>query len=238
VASSVDAGTGGKPVKLPSGRHGLPRAFVIHNQRERMLVAVAEVVSRKGYAAMTVRDVIGEAGVSRRTFYEHFHNKEDAFLAAYDHVVDHVLGEVSAAYLRGESWAEGVGLGIQAFVDYLAKDPAVAHVCIVEVLAAGPRALARRSSAMERFRGFIAPGLEQMPATLRAPQSAPDTVIGGIYEMVYGHVLRGETRRLPELAPDLLHTAIVPFVGREEAARASREAALRRGGAPDAAVGL
>ena len=61
---------------------------MLRNQRERMLAAVVEVVGQVGYASMTVSDVISRAGVSRRTFYEHFANKEDVFLAAYDHVVE------------------------------------------------------------------------------------------------------------------------------------------------------
>src|SRR6516164_3645667 len=76
-----------RPPQLPSGRHGLLRSFVAANQRERILSAVAEAVAELGYAEMSVEAVITRAGVSRRTFYEHFKNKEDAFLAAYDTAV-------------------------------------------------------------------------------------------------------------------------------------------------------
>ncbi len=209
------------PQQLPSGRHGLPRSFVLRNQRERMLAAVVEVVGQVGYASMTVSDVISRAGVSRRTFYEHFANKEDVFLAAYDHVVDLVLKDVGAAYDRGETWIEKVRLGLEAFVTQLARQPDLAHVCVVEVLAAGPKALARRSAAMDRFRAFMMPGYEQEASRLRAPNVAADAVIGGIYEVIYAHVLRGETARLPALAPDLLESMLVPFVGVEGAGQAA-----------------
>lgn len=195
-----------------------------------MLAAVVEVVSHVGYSSMTVSDVITQAGVSRRTFYEHFSNKEDVFLAAYDHVVDLVLADVSAAYEQGETWIDRVRLGLEAFVSRLAQQPALAHVCVVEVLAAGPRALARRSSAMDRFRRFMTPGYDETPAAAGAPSVAADAVIGGIYEVIYSHVLRGDTARLPALAPDLLHGMLVPFVGFEDADRASRAAARSRPG--------
>lgn len=214
--------------RLPSGRHGLPRAFVLRNQRERMLAAVVEVVGEVGYASMTVRDVITRAGVSRRTFYEHFSNKEDVFLAAYDGVVEMVLAQVGAAYATGQTFTDRVRLGLDAFVDVLAADPALAHVCVVEVLAAGPKALARRSAAMERFRAFVAPGFDELPKRVRAPDLTADAVIGGIYEVIYGHVLRGETALLPGLSPELLHGMLVPFVGPEGATRASRTAARAR----------
>jgi AcrR family transcriptional regulator len=194
-----------------------------------MLAAVVDVVAQVGYSSMTVSDVISQAGVSRRTFYEHFSNKEDVFLAAYDHVVDLVLADVSAAYQRGETWIDRVRLGLEAFVERLAQQPALAHVCIVEVLAAGPRALARRSAAMDRFRGFMTPGFDEV-SNARVPAVAADAVIGGIYEVIYSHVLREDTATLPSLAPDLLHGMLVPFVGPEDARRAARAAARSRSG--------
>jgi AcrR family transcriptional regulator len=194
-----------------------------------MLAAVVDVVGHVGYSSMTVSDVISQAGVSRRTFYEHFTNKEDVFLAAYDHVVDLLLTDVGLAYEQGETWIDRVRLGLEAFVTRLAQQPALAHVCIVEVLAAGPRALARRSSAMDRFRRFMTPGHDER-SDAGTPSVAADAVIGGIYEVIYSHVLRGDTARLPAIAPDLLHSMLVPFVGVEDAARASRAAARNRPG--------
>jgi AcrR family transcriptional regulator len=197
--------------QLPSGRHGLSRAFVLRNQRERMLAAVIDVVSDVGYASMTVSDVISRAGVSRRTFYEHFVNKEDVFLAAYDHVVENVIAEVGAAYEGGDDWLDKVERAVTAFVTRLASQPSLAHVCVVEVLAAGPRALARRSAAMDRFRAFMLPGCEPLSDRLRTPEVAADALIGGIYEVIYAHVLRGETARLPSLAPELVQSMLAPF---------------------------
>ncbi len=176
-----------------------------------MLAAVIDVVSDVGYASMTVSDVISRAGVSRRTFYEHFVNKEDVFLAAYDHVVEEVIAEVSAAYEQGDAWIDRVERAITAFVTRLAAQPSLAHVCVVEVLAAGPRALARRSAAMDRFRAFMLPGCEPLSTKLRTPEVAADALIGGIYEVIYAHVLRGETARLPSLAPELVDSMLAPF---------------------------
>ena len=93
----------------------------------------------------------------------------------------------------------------------LAAQPSLAHVCVVEVLAAGPRALARRSAAMDRFRAFMLPGCEPLSTKLRTPEVAADALIGGIYEVIYAHVLRGETARLPSLAPELVDSMLAPF---------------------------
>src|SRR5262245_64691719 len=93
---------------LPTGRHGLPRSFVIQNQTERILAAVADVTSAASYAEMTVEDIIVTAGVSRRTFYEHFKNKEDAFLAAYDEATGRLLAALRWAILSQDSFVDRV----------------------------------------------------------------------------------------------------------------------------------
>jgi AcrR family transcriptional regulator len=85
-----------KPAQLHPGRHGLDRAFVIQNQRDRILNAIAEEVARKGYVETTVADVVSRAGVSSRTFYDFFRDKAECFLAAYDAAIETLLRHVSA----------------------------------------------------------------------------------------------------------------------------------------------
>jgi AcrR family transcriptional regulator len=68
----------------PEGGWDGSRAAVWANQRARMLDAMARAVATKGYARVSVADVVQLAGVSRRTFYEQFRDKEDCFLVAYD----------------------------------------------------------------------------------------------------------------------------------------------------------
>src|SRR5215475_6477803 len=91
---------GRRPDQLPGGRHGLLPSFVAANQRERILSAVAQATAELGYAEMSVEAIITRAGVSRRTLYEHFKNKEDAFLAAYDAAVHQQVKYVRLAYLK------------------------------------------------------------------------------------------------------------------------------------------
>ena len=83
--------------RLPPGRHGLPREFVAENQRERLLNGVVEAVAEHGYNATTIGAITAAAKISRRTFYEHFRDKEGCFLAAYEMIDDHVRGSMLAA---------------------------------------------------------------------------------------------------------------------------------------------
>lgn len=209
----------GRPAhQLPAGRHGIPRHLVLSNQRGRLLDAVMQVVMRDGYSAMRIADVIAVAGVSRRTFYDNFANKEESFLAAYDAVVSQLTAAVGAAFATGESWPAKVSRGLSSFLSYLAAGPAVAHVCIVEVLAAGPNALERRALAMARFRGFVVPDVAEVPAAAQVSELTVETTIGGLYEVIYSRVVAGQTAQLPLLVPGLLHAILLPFVGPEVAA--------------------
>ncbi|MFL5844471.1 MAG: TetR/AcrR family transcriptional regulator [Solirubrobacteraceae bacterium] len=222
--------------QLPAGRHGIPRHLVLSNQRDRLLDAVMQVVMRDGYPAMRIADVIAIAGVSRRTFYDNFANKEDAFLAAYDAVVAQLGATVGASFATGRSWPAKVSRGLGAFLGYLAAGPAVAHVCIVEVLAAGPAALERRAEAMARFRRFIVPDVAEVPAAATVTDLTVETTIGGIYEVIYSRVVAGRADALPELLPGLLHTILLPFVGPDIAAAECARIEMAGGAPADAAV--
>ena len=204
--------SGGPPPAqhLPKGRHGLSRAFIASNQRERMLDAIANIVAEKGYAATRVADITEYAGVSRKTFYELFTDKEDCFLAAYDAITALLMGRMAGglAEVADGTWEERVSALLGEFLRFLASEPAFARMCIVEVLGSGPKGLARRDAAIEAFFPVVdqiprsQPGAEQWLAPL-----TPVFVTGGILEVVYAAIRRGETASLPELEEDLTRLA-------------------------------
>jgi AcrR family transcriptional regulator len=206
--------------QLPAGRHGLPRSFVVHNQRERILSAVAAVTSATGYPAMTVEDIIAEAGLSRRTFYDHFKSKEDAFLAAYDAGAAQLMDIVVEAFAASEDFVEQAVGCLRALLETLANEPGFAVMCIVEVLAAGPTAVERRNAAMASFAALIGQSARTLPKARRPPPLTAETVVGGIYEVIYARVLRGETAELPRLAPDLTYSMLLPYAGQDVALKA------------------
>src|SRR3954466_3767124 len=142
---------GAAPRPLPRGPHNLARDDVRASQRQRMLDAMAETVAGKGYAGTTVGDVVAGAGVSRKTFYEHFRDKEDCFLAAFDAGVDDLLAAIVAAEPAGPGWKAALRARVRAYLSPLAGPPEFAHAFLVEVFTAGPRALERRSQVHARF---------------------------------------------------------------------------------------
>jgi AcrR family transcriptional regulator len=198
-----------RPDQLPSGRHGLLPSFVATNQRERILSAVARAAAELSYSEMSVEAIIARAGVSRRTFYEHFKNKEDAFLAAYDAVVHRQARHIRAAYFKETTVRERLRAGIRAYVDFTASEPDVARMCIVEVLAAGPRAMARRSEAMRMFAEIIEDNIHELiPGCQRAALTA-ETIVGGIHEVVLSRILANRIDELPGLVDELLATILM-----------------------------
>jgi AcrR family transcriptional regulator len=205
--------------QLPPGRHGLSRDFVEANQRQRILDAVADVVSIAGYQAMSVEDVVGAAGVSRRTFYDTFKSKDDAFLTAYEEIGAELLISIKDAYDASTSFPEGVIACLRAFLEFVASVPHYADMCIVEVLAAGPSALARRNAVMKAMAELLQQGADTLEDGIRPPKLIAETIVGGFYEIVYSRVLQGKTAELPELLPDLAYSMMQPYVGHVKAER-------------------
>ena len=205
-----------KALQLPSGRHGLPAQFVASNQRERIIVAVAEVCSTAGYAAMSVEDVVVASGVSRRTFYDNFQDKEDAFLAAYDEVTSRLLLRVKTAYDANEGIIDRAREGLRALLGFLAAEPAFADMCVVEALAAGPVVVERRKANLRMLSDLIdETAAAAMPAAAPPSPIIAQALVGGIFEVVYSRVLAGRHAELPGLLPGLMFTLLLPYAGHD-----------------------
>jgi AcrR family transcriptional regulator len=204
---------------LPRGRHAAPREVVAESQRERMLVAVAEAVAEKGYANTAVADIISRAGVSRRSFYEHFSNKEDCFLAAYDAGVSGLLEEIAAAEeSAGADLVARARAGTETYLELLSDNPAFARTFLIEVLGAGPDALARREVVHQRFAERFAKGYERarerFPDLPEVPEHVFRATVGAVHELVTRHLLEHDAATLPTLLDQILEVELrllVPF---------------------------
>ena len=203
--------------RLPSGRHGLPREAVVASQRARLIEAMVNVVSVKGYAATTVADVVERAGVSRRTFYEQFADREACFLAAYDAGLAAVLARIGAAAADGPDpgWRDRARAGVEAFLGLLASEPAFARALQVEILTAGPAALDRRAGMLVMFSGIWRNVHERARAEEPSLPELPDelfTVLTAGFEELIRDCLRTRgPEALPELADPILRTVFAVF---------------------------
>lgn len=198
---------------LPSGRHGLPREEVVRSQRTRLLTATVAVAGRDGYAAMTVSSVTAYASVSRKTFYEQFADREDCFVAAYELLVERALAGVESAYAVEAPWPERLRAALAWALTALAARPQEARVAFVEVLVAGPRALAARDRALQGLAALFVPGFDVAADAAAIPASMPLAIAGSFAELIAAHVRRDAVAELPWLLDDLLFCALAPFVG-------------------------
>jgi AcrR family transcriptional regulator len=216
---------------LPRGRYAAPRAVVAESQRERLLVAMADATAAKGYANVAVADVIERAGVSRRSFYEHFSNKEECFLAAYDAGVDALLGAIVEAEEAAGGLLEAARASTEAYLQILADNPAFARTFLIEVLGAGPAALERRDAVHQRFADRLAEAhaaiAEELGPSATLPTPEPyifRAAVGAIHELVIDRLLKEGAEALPGLLDAMLEVELrllgapaVPTTRRETA---------------------
>ena len=202
------------PRSLPRGRHGIERDVVAASQRARMLEAMAAAVAERGYAAVTVADVVSGAGVSRKTFYEHFADKEACFLAAYDLGVTVLLDAITQAFAREGSWEERMEAGARAFLETLDTHRDFAKTFLLEAPAAGPAALERRAAVHERYAQLMGAALRARPDLPEPPEGAALVAVAGINEVVAERIRRRGFDDLPDLLPLVLYVEYALLTGR------------------------
>jgi AcrR family transcriptional regulator len=202
------------------------QASLSGSRRGAIVEAMIRAAGRKGYRAVTVEDAIGEAGTSRATFYKHFNDKYDCFLAAYDLAAKRVLAAVEAACEAEWSWLERTRAGLGALVELLAADPALARTVVVEAVAAGAETRQRQVELI----GHIARGLERgSDATepVLLPANTGLMAASAVNGLLFEEVQRGRAGQLPAQLPDLLFALLVPFLGPQRAIEEMRYARLR-----------
>ena len=210
--------------RLPPGRHGLPRDFVVHNQRERLIAGLAEAVAEKGYGGTTIADITRHAAVSRRTFYEHFEGKDECFVAAFDTVTEQLRERVEAAYEAEDEWSDGIRAGIGAMLTFLASEPNLARLAMVEALVAGPVVVERYDASVQTFVPYLEAGREGRPKKVlaRLSDSTEEALVGGMVSLISRRIVAGQAEELESLLPDLVEFTLAPYVGNDEAARIAR----------------
>ncbi len=198
---------------LPRGEGNVSRSFVVHNQRERILDALANLAAAKGFGATTIPEIVQEAAVSVQAFYEHFSGKEDAFLVAYELGHRKALAIVERAYETQEDWPTAVSTGVATLLEFLASEPAYAHLALIDALTASPKAAAVAHDGMSAYAWMLKPGLEPNlngnPPTLVTVEATA----GALLELCFVYVATERTRELPSLSEFAAEIALRPFAG-------------------------
>jgi AcrR family transcriptional regulator len=199
------------------GGHTLRREVVVHHQRERILTAVIDLVGERGYRAVTVAQIVKAAGVSRLKFYEAFSSKQDAFLGALDAALAELGAKVGKACdAAGERAADRMEAGVGTALELLAARPMLARAAVLEAPLLGPELGDRGAEALAAFAPLLA-GARTNKATRALPQSTEDSVLAGLYWLLYDALLSGEPDPITALRPALVEFGLAPFLGQARA---------------------
>jgi AcrR family transcriptional regulator len=193
-----------------SRRPAISPEFIAQHKRRRIMDALAELTAEQGYEATKISDIVRRAGVARKTLYDNFEGKEQVFLAAFDAARDEALVRVEASCAEAVGgWREKAEAGLAAFLGYVAEQPSLARMCMIESLSATPATTQRYEDAMQAFVRLAA---EAMPRDARLPETIDETLVGGVAWIVYGQLRRGRGERAEDLLPELTEFMISPAV--------------------------
>jgi AcrR family transcriptional regulator len=214
--------------RFPAGARRLPSDLVRAVQRERLIVAMLRAASELGYRGTNVQDVIDRAGVSRPTFYEHFANKDDCFLAAFDTSAERLKDKVTAAFNQGgDVWRDRLRLGIGALLQFASSEPETARTLIVEARAGSAASVKRRIELLDDFATCLdSQARELLPFGRSFSPITAIGIVGGVEALLYARLCKGEYAELESLLPSLMYFIVLPYEGHEAA---GEELALEAG---------
>jgi AcrR family transcriptional regulator len=210
---------------LPRGPHALPQEVVLEHQRQRLLAAAAEAIWEKGLAELTVRDLIGGAGVSRRTFYQLFDDKLGCVLAAHAMALGRLEKVIRTACKAQRSWPDGVAAAVATGLEFAARSPAEARLILIAChTVAEPQLLDATRAAHEKFVALLREGRERCVGG-RAPLELTESgLVGAVTAIVGARLSEGDVEDLRGLGPPLVQMILAPYLGQSEAQRFARAA--------------
>jgi AcrR family transcriptional regulator/DNA-binding MarR family transcriptional regulator len=167
------------------------RGGVAAIQRTRLIVAMAQVVRERGIGATTVADVVSRSGVSRRTFYELFADRDDCFRGAFDHAIERAGQRVVPAHESAHDWRERMRAGLTALLEFLDDEPDLGALCVVDALGAGPVGLARRAEVVRLLVAAVDEGRLETVAGARPTGMAAEGVVGAVLSVLHARLACG-----------------------------------------------
>ncbi len=194
------------------------RGQLVDLQRARILSAMFDVACERGAGGVSVAHVVERSGVSRRTFYEIFEDREDCFLAAFDEAVRFTSERVLVAYRSGGKWRDRVRAALGAFLSFIDDEPLIGRLLIVESLSAGPMTLRRRGLLIAQITSAIDEGRSEAKAGDPPPLTA-EGLVGGVLAVIHARLLAEDRAPLAGLSSSLMGTIVLPYLG-SAAARA------------------
>jgi AcrR family transcriptional regulator len=225
------------------GRAVADRVRMTEIQRGRIVTATVELVRERGIAAMTVAHIVGCSGVSRRTFYELFEDREECLLAMFEYALERARAAVLPVYRAaavevlgpGDLWEEQIRAGLAALLEFLDAEPALGGLCIIDALAADRTVLELRAQAVEALVDAVHRGGARRSGERgrRPARLVAEGAVGAVLAVIHARLCERDPKRLAGLLNQLMGMIVLPYRGPDAAARELRRRAPRaRRGVP------
>jgi AcrR family transcriptional regulator/DNA-binding MarR family transcriptional regulator len=193
--------------------------YVSELQRTRLLDAAFALVAEQGYRRMAARKVAERAGVSPKTFYDLFSDREDCFLATFDQAVEELAAVACPAYEGEGEWAARVRAALGELLYFLDREPELCRLVFIEALGAGPRVLERRAQVLKQLERVIDGGRAGVKAAGELPPLTAAGIVGATFSLIHGQLVEQQPEPLAESLNPLMATIVLPYRGRAAAAR-------------------
>jgi AcrR family transcriptional regulator len=182
-------------------------------QRRRLLAATVELAYEGGVQALSVATLCERAGLSRRTFYDLFEEREDCLHATFEDAVESVTRTVIAATVESKRWRERVRDGLTALLSLFDREPGIGRLLIVEALGFGPSTLELRRSMLARAAAILDEGRAESRVNREPPPLTSEGVVGAVFSVVHARMLERDQRPLSELTAPLMALIVHPYLG-------------------------
>jgi AcrR family transcriptional regulator len=206
-------------VRAPQAYNGAVREQLSDLQRARIIGATFDVATVRGAGSVTVAHIVERSGVSRRTFYEQFSDREDCLLAAFERALMLACERVIPAYEEQKGWRERIGAGLTALLALCDEQPTVARMLVCESQASGPRVNERRAEVLGRLTRIVDQGRREGKAE-NISSLAAEGIVGGVLAVIHARLFEEEHKPLIALSNELASMIVLPYLG---AAAARRE---------------
>jgi AcrR family transcriptional regulator len=215
------------PARAPAAEHG-GRSGVADIQRARMIAALVEVAGERGAGGVTVAHVVARSGVSRRTFYELFADRDACFLAAFDLAAGRAAQRVLPAFESQGAWRERIRAGLGALLEYLEDEPGMGRLLMVDALGAGSAALERRAGMVGYLVGAVHEGRHEAKRGTAPTSLTAEGVVGAVLAVLHARLALGGSPEMVGLLGPLMGIVVLPYLGQAAAARETSKPGPRR----------
>ncbi len=178
-----------------------------------------DVASERGAGSVSVAHVVERSGVSRRTFYEHFADREACFLAAFEDALEYASERVLHAYRSREGWRERIRAGLVALLSFVDEEPVIGRLLIVESSGGGPKVLERRRRVLAGLTSIVEQGSSEAKSGFTPLPLMGEEIVGGLFAVIQGRLTAKDRAPLVELANPLMSMVVLPYLGSAAARR-------------------